>query len=75
MVPQKEFKVNAIKEIISKKMVLNNFILLPVMMTFFTLASWVCWRQIHHRPNFHSTADPPEVPRAPDPNAPPVHRL
>ena len=38
------------------------------------LPSWVCWRQIHHWPNFHSTADPPEVPRAPDPNASPVHR-
>ena len=39
------------------------------------LSSWICWRQINYRPNLYSTADPPEMPRAPDPYAPPVHRL
>ena len=38
-------------------------------------SSWICWRQIDHRSNLYSTADPPEMPRAPDPYAPPVHRL
>ena len=52
----------------SPKCRLQDPVLDPVRQTcapcFFSAAKLVCWRQIHHRPNFHSTADPAEVPRS-----------